>query len=135
MAAPLSGPDEPGAVQDSQSSVSSKFTVASRLLRADGFDHVIRAENVANHYFKIFFTRNSKDNARLGIIASKKSIPGAVNRNRVKRLIREAFRQHNIKLCKLDLVVMVGRDYYRKADTRIDNLKKLFSQVENRCAE
>lgn len=135
MAEQLSGRAEPGAVKDSQSSISSKFTVASRLLGTDGFDHVIRAENVADKQFKIFFTRNSKDNARLGIIASKKSIPSAVNRNRVKRLIREAFRQHNIKLCKLDLVVMVSRDYSCQADTRIDNLKKLFSQVENRCAE
>lgn len=131
----LSGRAEPGAVQDSQSSNSSKFTVASRLLRTDGFDHVIRAENVADQHFKIFFTRNSKHNARLGIIASKRSIPSAVNRNRVKRIIREAFRQHNIKLCKLDLVVMVSRVYSCKADKRIDNLKKLFSQVENRCAE
>jgi len=105
------------------------------LLRADGFDHVIRAENVADNQFKIFFTRNRKNNARLGIIASKKLLPSAADRNRVKRFIRETFRQHNIKLCKLDLVVIVSRDYSRKVGTRIDNLKKLFSQVENRCAE
>jgi len=105
------------------------------LLRADGFDHVIHAENVADKHFKIFFTRNRKNNARLGIIASKKSLPGAADRNRVKRFIRETFRQHNIKLCKLDLVVKVNSDCSRKANTQIDNLKKLFSQVENRCAE
>lgn len=122
-------------MQDSRSSISSKLTVACRLLRADGFDHVIRAESVADNQFKIFFTRNRKNNARLGIIASKKLLPSAADRNRVKRFIRETFRQHNIKLCKLDLVVIVGRDYSRKVNTRIDNLKKLFSQVENRCAE
>jgi ribonuclease P protein component len=105
------------------------------LLRADGFDHVIRATNVADNHFKIFFTRNRKKNARLGIIASKKSLPNAVDRNRVKRFIRETFRQHNIKLCKLDLVVIVNRNYSRKVDTRIDNLKMLFSQIESRCAE
>lgn len=122
-------------MQDSLSSFSSKFTVASRLLRADGFDHVIRAENVTDKHFKIFFARNRKNNARLGIIASKRSLPSAADRNRVKRFIREAFRQHNIRACKLDLVVMVSRDYSWKVDTRIDNLKKLFSQVEIRCAE
>jgi len=122
-------------VQDSQSSNSSKFTVASRLLRADGFDHVIREDSVADKHFKIFFTHNFKNNARLGIIASKKSLPRSTDRNRIKRFIREAFRQHNIKYCKLDLVVKVGGDCSRKVDMQINNLKKLFSQVEGRCAK
>ena len=131
----LSGHAVPRAVQDSLSSISFKFPVACRLLRADGFDHVIHAESIADKYFKIFFGRNRKNNARLGIIASKKLLPDAVDRNRVKRIIRETFRQHNIKLCKLDLVVLVRRDYYPAVDPRIGNLEKLFSQVENRCAE
>lgn len=122
-------------MQDSRSSVSSKFTVAYRLSRADGFDHVIRATSVADKQFKIFFAHNDENNARLGIIASKKMLPNAADRNRVKRIIREMFRQHNIKLCKLDMVVMVRRDYSHKVDTQIDNLERLFSQVENKCAE
>jgi ribonuclease P protein component len=105
------------------------------LLRADGFDHVIRAENITEKHFKIFFARNCENNARLGIIASKKTLPNATDRNRVKRIIRETFRQHNIKICKLDMVVMVRRGYSQKVDTWIDNLERLFSQVENRCAE
>jgi ribonuclease P protein component len=105
------------------------------LLRADGFDHVIHAENIADKHFKIFFARNCENNARLGIIASKKTLPSAANRNRVKRIIRETFRQHNIKVCKLDIVVMVRCDYSQKVDPRFDNLERLFSQVENKCAE
>jgi len=105
------------------------------LLRADGFDHVIREDNVADKHFKVFFTNNYKNNARLGIIASKKLLPSSALRNRVKRLIRETFRQHNIKYSKLDLVVMLRGDYSRKVDMRIDNLNKLFSQVEGRCAK
>ena len=120
---------------DSLSSVSAQFAAACRLLRADGFDHVMDAENIADKHFKIFFTRNCLNNARLGIIASKKLLPNAVDRNRVKRIIREVFRHHNIKLCKLDLVVMVRRDYSRMVNTRMDNLDKLFSQVKNRCAK
>jgi ribonuclease P protein component len=126
---------EQRAVQDSRSSNSSKFTCTYRLLRADGFDHVIRENNVADKQFKVFFTHNSKNNARLGIIASKKQLPSSSDRNRVKRLIREAFRQHNIKYSKLDLVVKLSGVYSRKVDMRIDNLNKLFSQVEGRCAK
>jgi ribonuclease P protein component len=108
------------------------------LLRADGFEHVIRAdrtENISNKQFKVFFVRNFGNNARLGIVASKKTLPGATERNRVKRAIREAFRHHNVKVCQLDLVVMVRRDYSSKIDMRIDNLERLFSQVEHRCAD
>jgi ribonuclease P protein component len=105
------------------------------LLRVDGFDQVIREESVTDKYFKIFFTHNSKNNARLGVIASKKLLPNAVDRNRVKRFIRETFRKHTIKLCRLDLVVKVSSGHSWKVDSRIDNLKKLFSQIENRCAE
>ena len=121
--------------QGSQSSISAKFTIAYQLQRADGFDHVIRAENVSDKQFKLFFVRNCKNNARLGIITSKKIFPSAVERNRVKRIIRETFRQHNIKACKLDLVVMVRGGYSETDNSQIDNLERLFSQLEDRCSE
>lgn len=125
----------PRAVQDSQSSLSAKFTAAHRLLRENGFAHVIHAENIADRRFKVFFVRNCKKNARLGIIVGKKMLPGAADRNRAKRIIREAFRQHNIKLCKLDLVVMVRYAYSQERFTQAGNLKMLFSRIENKCAE
>jgi len=122
-------------VQDSPFSLSAKFSAAHRLLRENGFDHVIRAENIADRHFKVFFVRNGQKNAKLGIIVGKKTLSGAADRNRVKRLIRETFRQHSIKLCQLDLVVMVRRAYPQGCDTRDGNLKMLFSRVENRCTE
>jgi len=125
----------PRAVQDSQSKISAGFTAAHRLLRQDGFDHVVCAESTDNKYFKVFFVRKSQENARLGIIASKKILPRAVHRNRVKRIIREVFRQHSIKACGLDMVVMVRRAYTQERGIRSDSLNMLFSRVEDRCAE
>lgn len=125
----------PGAVQDSLYSITSEFSRANRLLRADGFERVIRAEKIAAKQFKIFFSVNNKTNARLGIMASKKLLPNAADRNRVKRIIRETFRNHSIKHVKLDLVVMLTRDYSKLEGVRIDNLERLFSQLEDRCAK
>lgn len=116
-------------------SLSAEFTAAHRLLREDGFDHVMRAENMADKDFKIFFVRNDKRNARLGMVVAKKTLSGAADRNRVKRIIREAFRQHSIKQCKLDVVVMARRAYPQESGVQAGNLKMLFSRVENRCAE
>lgn len=133
-AAPLSERVVPEAVRDSLSSIAiaAEFTAAHRLLREDGFDHVVHAENIADKHFKIFFVRNGKQNARLGIIASKRNLPGATQRNRVKRAIREAFRRHSIKTQHIDLVVM-----FRCADLQAvqgEDLETLFRRVENRCA-
>jgi len=125
----------PRAAQDLRSSLPAIFSAAHRLKRKNGFDHVIHAENIADRHFKIFFVRNCQENARLGIIAGKKILPGAADRNRAKRIIREAFRQHTIKLRKLDMVVMVRPAYSQERCEQAGNLKMLFSRVENRCAE
>jgi ribonuclease P protein component len=133
-AAPLLGLVAPEAVQDSlfSSSASFEFTAAHRLSRAEGFDHVVHAANFTDKLYKIFFVRNGKKNARLGIVAGKRILPGAVQRSRVKRKIREAFRQHSIKNQQLDLVVMVrGAD---KQDSQSEDLIKLFSRIEDKCA-
>lgn len=122
-------------ISASQSSLSGEFTAAHRLLRENGFDHVIRAENIADKQFKIFFVRNDKKNARLGMVVGKKTLSGAAARNRLKRIIRETFRQHHIKLCKLDVVVMVRRAYPKERGAQAGDLKMLFSRVENRCVE
>lgn len=133
-AAPLLGLVVPEAVLGSRSSISipAVFTSAHRLLRWDGYDHVVQAETVADKCFKIFFVRNNKKNARLGIIASKRKLPGAVQRNHFKRVIREVFRQHSIKTHQVDIVVLV-----KCADSQpvqSEYLKMLFSRVEIRCA-
>ena len=125
----------PRAVPNSRFSISAKFTATHRLLRENGFDHVVRAGNIADRHFKVYFVRNGQENARLGIIVGKKLLPGAADRNRVKRMIREVFRQHNIKLRKLDVVVRVRNILPGGCGAQADNLEMLFSQVENRCAE
>lgn len=134
-AVPRAVPDSPSKLPVSLSSRPARFTAVHRLLRENGFDHVVRAESLSDRNFKVFFVHNSEKNARLGIILSKRILPGAVDRNRVKRTIREAFRQHGIKRCKLDLVVMVRRIDPQERSAQVGNLNMLFSRVENRCTE
>lgn len=49
--------------------------------------------------------RSSTGNSRLGIALTRKMIPRAVERNRVRRLVREAFRRHLAKQLPMDCVV------------------------------
>lgn len=57
----------------------------------------------------LFATPNDLTHARLGIIASKRVAPRAVDRNRGKRLIREAFRKLRHRFGGLDIVVQLRR--------------------------
>lgn len=55
--------------------------------------------------FTFFFSARAVGAARLGILISRKHAPLATDRNRIKRCIREAFRQTQSELGSLDLLV------------------------------
>lgn len=59
-------------------------------------------------YFVIYVYHAQNQQARLGITVSKKA-GKSVKRNRMKRLIREAFRQLKVKLLPQYDIVVVGR--------------------------
>jgi len=54
---------------------------------------------------------------RLGIVASRKALARAIDRNCAKRLVREAFRAAQHALPPADLVVQVRRDLARATRT------------------
>lgn len=85
------------------------FTRASRLTSGPEFSRVFGgAERSADRFFTVLATRNEASRARLGLAISKRNAPRAVDRNRLKRQAREAFRQ--LSLAPLDFVVMARRD-------------------------
>ena len=49
---------------------------------------------------------NKTERARLGLAISKKHCRAATARNRIKRIVRESFRQHQAALAGLDIVVI-----------------------------
>ncbi|MBI4937985.1 MAG: ribonuclease P protein component [Nitrosomonadales bacterium] len=51
------------------------------------------ADRVANKWFVVYMQKNGAGVSRLGVVASKKTMPKAVSRNYAKRLAREVFRR------------------------------------------
>jgi ribonuclease P protein component len=62
--------------------------------------------------------------ARLGLAIAKKQVRRAVDRNRIKRIVRETFRRHRARLPGVDLVVMA-----RAAASTADN-RRLAASLE-----
>ncbi len=89
-------------------SVSFRFTKSLRLLCAADFKPVFDdAPLRASHqYFLILARFNQQAQPRLGLVMAKKHMKLAVQRNRMKRLIRESFRTQQEALSGLDIVVL-----------------------------
>jgi ribonuclease P protein component len=67
------------------------------------FDKPIKSADAA---YTILARAGQTSNPRLGVIISKKNISSAARRNRVKRIVRESFRQHKHIINTLDIVVI-----------------------------
>ncbi len=67
------------------------------------FDAAARSTDA---YFTVLARSNGRAYSRLGLAIGKKWVRRAVDRNRIKRLIRDSFRQHQDQLGGIDLVVM-----------------------------
>jgi ribonuclease P protein component len=82
-----------------------------RLLTAPDYQAVFsQAEfKVSRPQLLILAIRHGNVNPRLGLVIAKKNIRLAVQRNRVKRLIRESFRHHQHLLTGLDIVILARK--------------------------
>ncbi|HEY7883958.1 MAG TPA: ribonuclease P protein component [Cellvibrionaceae bacterium] len=84
------------------------FSKHQRLLTPADFRAVFNdAPYRASHQHLLILSRpNQLAVARLGLVIAKKHIRLAVNRNKVKRVIRESFRQRQQQLAGLDVIVL-----------------------------
>ena len=115
--------------------MSKRFRLTMRLRHSKQFDEVFRgSKRSTDKWVTVLARRNGKDLARLGLAISKKCARKAVERNHIKRIIRESFR-HNIDCLRgLDLVI-VGRKRPEKNETDLLNssLQHHWQIVSERC--
>ncbi len=78
----------------------------TRLVDKADFDRVFAESQRARTDFMVIMARpNQVGHARLGMIVAKRLLARAVDRNRVKRCVRESFRQVFAELPACDFVV------------------------------
>lgn len=115
------------------------FPRTARLLSSGEFRRVFeQADFRAPHPFFLMLAIqcSSRDTARLGLVVAKKNIRKAVDRNRIKRLIRESFRHHLAELPSLDIVVLVRKEAGPAENSQLlAALDKLWSRLIRQAAE
>jgi len=83
----------------------------------------------------LVFVSNLTGKARLGLAISKKAVPLATRRNRLKRIIRDMFRQLASTLPAVDMVIYIqpGAAPLAAPECR-QILLQLWKKVADRCA-
>ncbi len=106
------------------------FTTDSKLTDSGSFSKVFAKPAYAGKmpWFSVLAAQNTQPKARLGIVVAKRNVKLAVDRNKLKRLVRESFRQQQQQLNGLDVVVVIKKNF-EFADIQGVNLSKMLQQV------
>jgi ribonuclease P protein component len=85
-----------------------------RLSRREGFSGILQQKAQTRSWFAVYSKTNSSGHARLGMSVSKRILPAATQRNVVKRMIRESFRNYARSGMALDMVIRLRRPLEKK---------------------
>lgn len=115
-------------------STSQTYPKTHRLLTAKQFKRVFDTVKFKAHtkHLLAFVVVNDKEHARLGLAITKKKIPSAAARNRLKRRIRENFRLYN-NLPAIDMVVIVKQSPNHLTDAELNSeIQELLQKIGKR---
>lgn len=100
------------------------FGKHQRLLTPGQFKAVFDGASfkASHHNLLILARQNHLAHARLGTVVSKKNVRLAVQRNRLKRILRERFRLSQVELSGLDIVVLVKPGLWQQENEAIVSL-------------
>lgn len=99
-----------------------------RLTKQKDFKAIFRkGKRSFGRFFAIRFLKNDQENPRVAVVASNKVSKKAVERNKIKRQVREIVRLHMDKVNKpLDIIINISP---RALDAKKEELEKDFLSV------
>ena len=113
------------------------FPRHARLLKPAEYSRVFKNPvRSSDRLLTILAVSNDSSHARLGLAISKKNAKRAVDRNRIKRLVRESFRLNMHNMPDIDLVVM-AKPVTKNADNQqiLQSLQQHWNRLQKQCAK
>ena len=115
------------------------FSKQRRLLTSSDFDQVFKRVAVKAGTGELFLLASpslSEHAPRLGFIIARKEVKRAVDRNRIKRIVREEFRTLGETYPDLDIIVMARRGAQQLSrQATHDAAQYLFRKLSKRYAQ
>lgn len=102
-----------------------------RLLDSSEFRQAFSSgQRLRNREFTVIARRNGLDHPRLGLAISRRSAARAVDRNRIKRVVRESFRLNFSHLQNVDIVVQAtSATRFRTNNALARKLDELWAKI------
>lgn len=107
----------------------------ARLTRAADFEAVF-ADNIrcSGGGLVVLARPNGLGFSRLGLAISRRAIRRAVDRNRIKRVVRESFRLNRHRLGPIDCIVLARPGVEKQDNRRIfGTLERHWQEIKARC--
>jgi|APSaa5957512535_1039671.scaffolds.fasta_scaffold47737_2 ribonuclease P protein component len=109
------------------------FPASGRLLTSSEFDAVFKKNQIkiSTPEFLFLVADNQVEQSRLGMVVSKKNTSHAVDRNQLKRLVREVFRK--TQMAPVDVVVLTRTGANKQSNQALIRvLEKSFYKITTR---
>lgn len=92
-----------------------RFTKKAKLIKTDEFSSVFNfRKRISAKFLALHYQPNSVGHARLGLVVGKKVAKRAVDRNYMRRVLREFFRIQQHEINPVDLVVRVQKKFEKE---------------------
>jgi ribonuclease P protein component len=108
-----------------------------RLRRKSDFEAAYaRGRRFGNGFFAVIAYSNDIGGPRIGLAVAARTAGGSVERNRIRRIIRESFRLHQHELPAVDLVVSARARVRDASGPELHaSLAALWKKVAEQCAK
>ena len=113
-----------------------QFDRTLRLLNASDYQTVFNQSRLKVSTPEILFLaiHNQQHQPRLGLVIAKKNVRLSVQRNRIKRIVRETFRLQQHELGNLDVIVLARRGLDKMDNQQLQQVcTELWQQLKKRA--